>query len=249
MDTLIARARVLLAILWTGVWAIPFLPAFVLLLPSRRARVIVSAWYGRVIAAGALRIFGVRVDCEGLEHVAGSEPRILLLNHASNLDPFLALWTNPIGGVGVAKRQIVMIPVFGQMYLLSGHLLIDRAKPDQAVAALRGVADVVHRLKLGLCLWPEGTQPHDGRLLPFKKGFAHFALATKLPVVCGVVHGAHKVWPARTLDVRPGTVRITFLPPIDTSDWREETLDAHVAMVRGRFIEALGPDQRPLDAA
>jgi CubicO group peptidase (beta-lactamase class C family) len=35
---------------------------------------------------------------------------------------------------------------------------------------------------MSVWLWPEGTRSKDGRLRPFKKGFAHLALATGLPV-------------------------------------------------------------------
>jgi putative phosphoserine phosphatase/1-acylglycerol-3-phosphate O-acyltransferase len=37
----------------------------------------------------------------------------------------------------------------------------------------------------------------------------------------------------------PATVRVSVLPPIDTSAWKLETLDAHVAEARERFARAL----------
>ena len=187
--------RIGLALAWTALLAVPTLPVLVLLLPSRRARMIVSAWYGRGLSWGALRLLGVTATLEGAEHLAAARPAVCVANHSSNLDPFLAMDHNPIGYVGVAKREIVSIPVFGLMYVLSGHVRIDRGDSKGAVASLAETAALVRRHGLGFYLWPEGTMPRDGQLLPFKKGFVHLAIATGLPVIPIVVYGAADRWP------------------------------------------------------
>lgn len=248
MHKLISWARVGLALLWTFVTAWPFLVLLLLLLPWRRLRVIVAAWYGRTISWGSFKIFGITPVYEHLERLADNAPCIVIANHSSNIDPFLAIWHNPIGGVGVAKRQIVWIPVFGQMYILSGHLLLHREDPARAVSALAETADMMRRHQMGICMWPEGTMPPDGRLLPFKKGVVHLALATRLPIVPVVVHDAHLRWPARTLDIRPGPLRVEVLEPVDTTGWTRERTDEHLAALHALFVEALAPHQRPLPA-
>ena len=88
--------------------------------------------------------------------------------------------------------------------------------------------------------------PPDGRLLPFKKGVVHLALATRLPIVPVVVHDAHLRWPARTLDIRPGPLRVQVLEPVDTTGWTRERAEEHLADLHARFVEALAPHQRPL---
>jgi 1-acyl-sn-glycerol-3-phosphate acyltransferase len=102
--------------------------------------------------------------------------------------------------------------------------------------------------KLGIWIMPEGTRSKDGRLLPFKKGFVHFAIAAGLPVVPVVFHGAHKNWPLGPLNFTPMELRIDVLPPIDTSRWKEETAADHAAQVRDVVVAALGEDQKPLAA-
>ena len=92
---------------------------------------------------------------------------------------------------------------------------------------------------LSIWIWPEGTRSLDGKLIPFKKGFVHLALATGLPVVPVIVHGAHKVWPAKTMQFYPGEVKVEVLDPIKTDDWNRETVDKHVEEVRSFMAKAL----------
>ncbi len=243
---MLSLARIAAALVWTTLLAIPTLPVLILLLPFRPLRVKVAAWYARGISLGALPLLGIRVHYEGLEHLDGSFPAIYLANHASNVDPFLAMWHCPIGAVGVAKRAVSYIPVFGQIYALSGHLLIDRSNSKSTRGRLDGTAELIAANGMGLYIWPEGTQPRDGRLLPFKKGFVHLAIATGLPVVPIVVKGAHDRWPARTLVVHPGDVHVEVLEPIQVTDWTADRAAEIAEEVRGRFIEHLSEAQRPL---
>jgi lysophosphatidate acyltransferase len=248
MHFLRSRLAALLALLWTALLAPPVFVLFLLLLPWRGARVAVGNWYGRAISWGALKLFGIRPVYEGSDHLEDSFPAIYIANHSSNIDPFLAMWHCPVGAVGIAKREITYIPVFGWMYYLSGHLLIDRADRNSTLDRLSATTALVKQHNLGLYVWPEGTMPRDGRLLPFKKGFVHLALATGLPVVPIVVHDAPALWPARTLDIRPGVLRIEVLDPIPTSDWTPERADEIAEQVRQRFIDRLAAHQQPLPA-
>ena len=80
----------------------------------------------------------------------------------------------------------------------------------------------------------------DGKLIPFKKGFVHLALATGLPIVPVIFHGAHKRWPAKTMQFYPGEVRVEVLEPISTDYWTKDTLEDHIDEVRTVMASALG---------
>ena len=95
-------------------------------------------------------------------------------------------------------------------------------------------------------MWPEGTRSENGRLQPMKKGFVHLALATRLPIVPIVFHGAHRRWAGKTWRVFPGRLRIEVLPPIDTTDWSAEHVDEHAQQLWQVYQDALDPDQRTL---
>lgn len=114
-----------------------------------------------------LWILGNPIKVEGLEHL--KTRGIFICNHASPLDIFLVMWLAPTGTVGIAKKEIIWYPLFGQLYVLANHLRIDRSNPAAAIESMKEVARQVVRNNLSLILFPEGTRSRDGRLLPFKK--------------------------------------------------------------------------------
>jgi 1-acyl-sn-glycerol-3-phosphate acyltransferase len=185
------------------------------------------------------------ITVEGREHFDGTRPAICVGNHTSIVDAFTSIWLVPPGTVGVAKKQILYYPFYGQIWYLSGHLTLDRANTEKAKASMCKLADYVRRKKLQVLMWPEGTRARDGRLLPFKKGFVHLALATGLPIVPMVTTGAHRVWDKGSLKLREVPISIRFLPAIDTSSWSLETISDHVQQVWKTMHDALPSDQRP----
>jgi 1-acyl-sn-glycerol-3-phosphate acyltransferase len=215
-----------------------------LLLPWRTVRIRTCNVFGHLVGRAILAVTGTRVLGNPKPEMNASMPAIYVSNHTSPIDIFLGIWLSPVGVCGVAKKEVVWYPFFGQLYLISGHLRIDRGNRGRAIEALRNIADLVRENGLGIWIWPEGTRSRDGRLRAFKKGFAHLALATGLPVVPVVVTGAHRIWRKNSFLIHPGEVVVKVLPAVDTSGWTLETLDTHVAEVHRLVNDALPPDQQ-----
>lgn len=233
-----ARIAVAFTLICAG--AIVYLTLSALLLPWRTLRIRIGNVYGKTVGRLAVRILGTRVRVRNGERLADATPAIYLTNHTSTLDVLIGMWLCPMGGCGIAKKEVARIPFFGWAYLLSGHLLIDRGNRQGAIEALSETADLVRRNGLSIWIWPEGTRSRDGRLLPFKKGFVHMAIATGLPVVPVVLHGAHDRVPSRSFTVRPGAVEVDVLPAIDTRGWKPESVEEHVESVHACFRQVLG---------
>jgi 1-acyl-sn-glycerol-3-phosphate acyltransferase len=216
------------------------IPLLVLLLPFRRLRIITSNLYVKAIAAVCLSLSRIKLDIAGRQHLDRRRPAIYVSNHVSLLDVLIAMRLAPLGTTAVAKKEILWIPFIGLVYLLSGSLLIDRNDRTGAISALRRQAELVRRLEVSIMLWPEGTRSRTGRLLPFKKGFAHLALQTGLPVVAIVVSNAHKAWKPTGYESASGArVRVDVLPAIDTTGWSAGSVDDHVAEVRAMYLARL----------
>ena len=64
-----------------------------------------------------------------------------------------------------------------------------------------------------------------------------------VPIVPIVIHNALDVAPKGDFVFRSATVEVDVLPPVDTSSWKRETIDDHVAEVRGMFLSTLGQDE------
>jgi len=185
------------------------------------------------------RIVGAKLINPDRQKLKNSGPAIYVTNHTSALDLFISMAICPYGGCGVGKKEVVKIPFFGWAYWLSGHLLIDRGNREKAVASMNKLSKFVNDKKLSIWIWPEGTRSMDGKLIPFKKGFVHLALATGLPIIPVVLHGAHKRWPAKTMQFYPGEVKVEVLEPIPTDSWSKDTIDDHISEVRKVMASAL----------
>lgn len=216
----------------------------ILCLPSRVLRIKLGNIYGSAVGPVVIRIVGSRAQVQDYDRIKSSRPAIFLSNHTTGLDPLIAIWLCPLGGCGVAKKEIARVPFFGWAYLLSGHLLIDRSNQERAIASMKAIAQLVRQHQLSIWIWPEGTRSRNGRMLPLKKGFAHLALQTGLPIVPIVVHHGHHRWHSHRIKLSPGPLKIEVLPPIDTSSWRLENIDAHIAEVQAIYDAALAPEQR-----
>ena len=241
--------RIIASFVLVSSGAVVYLLLSLLLLPWRPLRIRIGNLYGKTFGPSVARILGVRTRVQHRERLAESRPAIYVTNHTSALDVLIAMWLCPMGGCGIAKKEIARIPFFGWAYWLSGHLLIDRGDREGAIAALAATAEFVRRHRLSIWIWPEGTRSRDGRLLSFRKGFVHLALATGLPVVPLVLHGAHERLPDRSFTLTPGELEVEVLEPIDTRSWKPETVDEHVEQVHAIFGQALRPAQRLLEPA
>ncbi|KAK9089687.1 hypothetical protein Scep_028769 [Stephania cephalantha] len=148
----------------------------VLLLPWPYARIRQGNVYGHVTGRLLMWILGNPIKIEGAEF--SNTRGIYICNHASPLDIFLIMWLTPTGTVGIAKKEIIYYPLFGQLYVLANHLRIDRSNPAAAIESMKEVARAIVKRNLSLVLFPEGTRSKTGRLLPFKKNFSIRALFT-----------------------------------------------------------------------
>ncbi|HMV68875.1 MAG TPA: lysophospholipid acyltransferase family protein [Myxococcota bacterium] len=218
------------------------------LTPSRNLRIRASNYWGWVSGRFCMWLSGSTVTIHGGEHFDGARPAIYISNHTSIHDIFIGIWQAPVGTVGVAKKEVVWLPFFGQLYWMSGHLRIDRGNHERAMASMRDLEDIVRRYRLSIWMWPEGTRARDGRLQPFKKGLYHLAVHTGLPVVPVIVRGAHLAWRKGSFVIRGVPIEVEALPAISTAGWADRDPDVCMEELHALFAQHLPPDQQPLTA-
>lgn len=224
----------------TFIWSLILL----LLLPWPYERIRQGNIYGHVTGRMLMWILGNPIRIEGTEF--SNERAIYVCNHASPIDIFLMMWLTPTGTVGIAKKEIIWYPLFGQLYVLANHLRIDRSNPSAAIQSMKEVAHAVVKNNLSLIIFPEGTRSKNGRLLPFKKGCVHLALQTRLPIVPMVFTGTHHAWRKGGLHVRPAPITVKYLRPIKTDDWTDDKVNDYVRLLHDIYVENLPEAQRPL---
>lgn len=186
-----------------------------------------------------LALSGVRIDVvEGEDYLFSHRPCVFVFNHQSKLDAPVLIHLLKQEVTAVAKKEVKTVPVLGQIFDLAGLVFIDRADPDKAKKQLE---PAVAKLREGVSLVvaPEGTRSSTPRLGPFKKGAFHIAMQAQVPIVPIVLRNTGELmWRGAQL-IKPGTVEVKVLPPVDTSRWKPSTVDRHVEQVRQMYLTTL----------
>ena len=165
---------------------------------------------------------GVSVDVRGLERLNPARTYVFVSNHQSIYDIPVIFANLPYQLRIIAKESLGSFPFLGWHLRRSGHLLVDRRRPDRTGILERWRALV--KEGLSLIIFPEGTRSPDGRLAAFKAGSFLLAIEAKLPIVPVSVDGTRLVMHKGELTTRPGAVRLTLHPPVET-----EALDVSAA--------------------
>jgi putative phosphoserine phosphatase/1-acylglycerol-3-phosphate O-acyltransferase len=164
---------------------------------------------------------------------------VFVFNHQSNVDPIVIMKIVRSGFTGVAKAEAKKIPGFGQFFQIAGVAFVERGNTAQAVKAIEPAVAKVRDEGLSLCIAPEGTRSYTPRLGRFKKGAFHIAMQAEVPMVPIAIRHAGEVMPRGAQTLRPGRIEVAVLPPVPTDDWTVETIDDHVAEVRGMIADTL----------
>jgi len=188
--------------------------------------------------AGAL--IGLDLNVKGEEHLWEQRPAVFVFNHQSKADVVILaqLLRRDIAGVG--KKEIKKVPVIGTVLEMGGVVLIDRADAKSAIEAMKPLVDTMKKEGKSVVLSPEGTRTISPKITAFKKGAFHLAMQAGVPMIPIVIRNAGDVAPKGDFVFRPATVEVEVLPPVDTSNWRTETMDEHVRDVRNMFLKTLG---------
>lgn len=119
--------------------------------------------------------------------------------------------------VSVGKKIIRWFPFFGQIYWLSGNILIDRKRKKKALGAMKQAGDKMMERGIKVWIMPEGTRSKGRGLLPFKKGAFHLAKQTNLPVIPVVLsHYANRI-DLNSFKKTPILAKVC--PPIDSKEF------------------------------
>jgi 1-acyl-sn-glycerol-3-phosphate acyltransferase len=150
----------------------------------------------RMVAIPLMRLC-FRFQVEGLQNVPRPGNYIVIANHLNWLDEFALL---------------MLLPVEPRLHFLANPtILVTRKVQWFLVRSTGGFVPVVQErhgdtalfrhvdrcLEIGgaVAIFPEGNYgPKEGELLPFKKGFAHFAIKANVPVLPAALSGTKDLW-------------------------------------------------------
>ncbi|EQA4279177.1 1-acylglycerol-3-phosphate O-acyltransferase [Cronobacter dublinensis] len=195
-------------------------------------------------------VFGLKVELRKPQDAENYGNAIYIANHQNNYDMVTASKIVQPPTVTVGKKSLVWIPFFGQLYWLTGNLLIDRNNRSKAHGTIAEVVEQFRKGKISIWMFPEGTRSRGRGLMPFKTGAFHAAIAAGVPIIPVCVSNTHgKIKLNRWNN---GLVIVEMLPPVDTQGWGKEQvreLAAHCRQLMEAKIAELDKEVAEREAA
>ena len=162
------------------------------------------------------KILGFDVEVRLPESVKNIGPVIYVANHQNSYDVFTMANAVQTSTVSVGKKSLKWIPIFGQMYWLTGNILIDRQNTSKTMGFINLTATKIKEKKLSIWIFPEGTRSKGRGLLPFKTGAFRTAALANVPIV--PICASNQVGTIELGRWNNGKIIIEFLDPIYISD-------------------------------
>ncbi|WP_099609409.1 1-acylglycerol-3-phosphate O-acyltransferase [Vibrio coralliilyticus] len=182
------------------------------------------------------RVFGITLELRLPEDAYKRGQHIYIANHQNNWDLFTVSSAVTPKVVTVGKKSLAWMPLFGQLYWLTGNILIDRANRSKAKGTIDQVVDSMNQSDVSVWMFPEGTRSRGRGLLPFKTGAFHAAIGAKLPIVPIVCSSTSELKLNRWNN---GHVIVEMLPPISTEEYGKENIRELANLCREQMKDKL----------
>ena len=173
----------------------------------------------RFVAVPLLRLL-FRFDVEGRQNIPRPGNYVVIANHLNWLDEFTLLYLFPVEPrLHFLADPTILVTRKFQWWLVratGGYVPVVRERHgDQTL-----FRHVDHALEVGgaVAIFPEANYgPQEGGLLPFHRGFAHFAIKAGVPVVPVALSGTKDLWFRKR-------IRVVIGQPIPTAGQDAEGL-------------------------
>jgi 1-acyl-sn-glycerol-3-phosphate acyltransferase len=184
--------------------------------------------------------FGLRL--EGIAHIPGEGPVVIVPNHQTYADPVL---------VTIPVRRPVYYMAWSRLFEVPGLSWMIRrlrAFPVQLDSSdSRAAREAIRILQAGeaVMIFPEGGRSPDGGVGRFKPGAFRLAVSLGVPVLPVTIAGGHQAWPPGRSLPRPGTITITYHPLVYPDAGHDAREAARDLAERTRAIIAASLPARP----
>ncbi|MWN90068.1 1-acylglycerol-3-phosphate O-acyltransferase [Gilliamella sp. Pra-s65] len=192
-------------------------------------------------------IFGVKVDTRIHPNISKIGSCVYIANHQNNYDIVVAADVVQPKTVTVGKKSLAWIPFFGQLYYLTGNILIDRNNKSKAHDTIGQVVDEIQKRNISIWMFPEGTRSRGRGLLPFKTGAFKAAIAAGVPIVPICVSQTNDIKLNR---LNNGHFIVEMLEPIETKTLNKEDARALMEQCHNKMtnkIEQINAEAKQLN--
>lgn len=193
----------------------------------------------RIVAPSSrliLAMIGVRLE-RPPDDAFPRGPVMYTFNHNSYLDVLIvtALGLRETRCV-LSERTLKFVPVtISALAIGTLYIPVKRHAERRAHFFARTTARIV-RERFAVIVSSEGVHEFVHGIAPFNDEVYRMAIEAALPIVPIYLHIPRAVNSLEGFTMRGGAVRAEVLPTIDTTAWRIDGLDAHIASMRAIFV-------------
>ncbi len=194
--------------LWTTIVVITGLPA---LFGDRRYVHNAARRWGKGTNFLLEHVVGITVEFRGRDYLRGG-PHLIACKHQSLWETAMIETLVPDCTI-ILKRELMWIPLFGQLLLFSDMIGINRKSGKKVFTQIvEGARD---RLGKGRSVWifPEGTRRNPGDPPQYKYGVYALYHALNRPIIPVALNSGY-FWGRRSFIKKPGKIILEVLPPI-----------------------------------
>jgi putative phosphoserine phosphatase/1-acylglycerol-3-phosphate O-acyltransferase len=181
-------------------------------------------------------VAGLEFEIEGGQHLLRARPAIFIFNHQSLLDSLVLAHLLRRDVVAFCKQEMAANPLVGPLLRQMDTVFVDRDEKDQSAVLQKALAVLASGRSLVIA--PEGTRSVLGEIQPFKHGAFYLARKAGVPLVPIVLHNVKDALPKGGMLIRPTTIRVTVLPPVQPGAIK--SVREACSRVEEQYIELLG---------
>ena len=191
----------------------------------------------RFIVQRANKGGNVIVESYGAENLPEQDGFVMYPNHQGLYDVLAIIEACPRPFSVVAKKEVGNIPFLKQVFSCLKAFLLDREDVRQAMKVIIDVSKEVEKGRNYL-IFPEGTRSKNGNKIgTFKGGSFKAATKAKCPIVPVALINSFVPFDRNT--IRPVTVQVHFLKPLEYEDYKELKTTEIAALVEKQIRETI----------
>lgn len=197
------------------------LSAWVVFVPPGKVRALLRWWAAGDVLLMRL-ILGQKVEVRGT-HNRPEGPALVASKHQAAWETVALIPLLP-NAVIILKKELLKIPVYGWYARYFGMIPVDRSAGSAALKQLARDGQAAVDKGYQIIIFPEGTRQMLGAAPDYKIGAIYLYSKLDVPMV-PVALNSGVLWPRRRFVRYPGTIVVSFLPPIPPGLPRVEALE------------------------
>lgn len=183
----------------------------------------------------------ITVDTHGVENIPKENGFILFPNHQGMYDVLAILDACPNPISVVAKQEVAQVQGLKQVFACMKALFIDRNDLKQSMKVIQQVTAEVKQGR-NYVIFAEGTRSRQqNQVLDFKGGSFKSAVKARCPIVPVALIDAYKGFD--TNSIKPITVQIHFLPPMEYEEYKDLKTTEIAEIVKNRIQATIAANE------